>query len=88
MSTPQEDIATEEGQFDDAPEDVTAPEPVDARAQASHRFIDDEELLEWSSDSAEDEEDEFEREEDDMEAAAFEALRAEDEDWEIAERGV
>ena len=35
----------------------------------------------------EDEEDEFDLEEDEMEAAAFENLRAEDEDWEITERG-
>ena len=86
----------EEGQFDDAPEDTTVAvplEPVDGRAQAGHRYIDDEDkdeeqLLEWSSSSEdEDEPDEFEDEEDKMEHAAFEELRAEDEDWEIAERG-
>lgn len=80
----------EEGQFDDAPEDTTTHEPVDARAQAAHPLIDEEELLEWSSDSAEDEDehDEFDNDEDEMEAAAFDDLRAEDEDWEITERGV
>ena len=35
----------------------------------------------------EDEMDEFEIEEDELEASAFDDLRAEDEDWEIAERG-
>ena len=62
-------------------------EPPDPRA--GHAFIDDEELLAWSSESDEDEpEDEFDAEEDELEAAAFEDLRAEDEDWEIAERGM
>lgn len=90
MPATRDNIVIEEGQFDDAPEDTTIPEPIDVRAQATHRFIDDDEqeLLEWSSDStSEDEQDEFELEEDEMEAAAFENLRAEDEDWEIAERG-
>ena len=46
--------------------------------------------MEWSSESSEDDEsepDEFEQEEDTLEAEAFQTLRAEDEDWEIAERG-
>ncbi|KIP06204.1 hypothetical protein PHLGIDRAFT_119166 [Phlebiopsis gigantea 11061_1 CR5-6] len=78
----------EEGQFDDAPEDTSVPEPVDARTQVVHPLIDEQELLEWSSDGTdeEDEQDEFENEEDEMEAAAFDGLRAEDEDWEITER--
>ena len=90
MSAVQDHIPTEDGQFDDAPEDVTTLEPVDARAQVTHPLIDEEELLEWSSDSTEDgdEPDEFENEEDELESAAFEDLRAEDEDWEIAERGM
>ncbi|RPD62390.1 RIO1-domain-containing protein [Lentinus tigrinus ALCF2SS1-7] len=78
---------TEEGQFDDAPDDHTAPTPADPRQ--GHNYIDDEGLLEWSSESSEDEEsepDEFEEEEDTLEAEAFQTLRAEDEDWEIAER--
>jgi RIO kinase 1 len=87
MSTIQDNVTIEEGQFDDAPEDATPPTPVDVRAEAGHRFIDEENALEWSSDSDEDELDEFDAEEDDMEAAAFDQLRAEDEDWEIAERG-
>ncbi|KAI0754994.1 RIO1 family-domain-containing protein [Daedaleopsis nitida] len=79
----------EEGQFDDAPGDhpestAAAPDP-----RQGHNFIDDERLLEWSSDSSEEEEsepDEFEQEQDIIEAEAFQTLRAEDEDWEIAER--
>ncbi|KAJ8501914.1 hypothetical protein ONZ51_g324 [Trametes cubensis] len=82
--TPQEVI--EEGQFDDAPEDTSLPQTADPRQ--GHNFIDDEKLLEWSSESEEDESepDEFEQEEDTLEAEAFQELRAEDEDWEIAER--
>ena len=87
MSALQETVQVEDGQFDDAPDDNPPSAPVDARAQAGHRFIDEENILEWSSDSDEEEEDEFDAEEDDMEAAAFQELRAEDEDWEIAERG-
>ena len=80
-----------EGQFDDAPEDVpAAPDP-----RAGHTYIDDlppdeDKLLEWSSESESDDEegqDEVAEEEDAMEEAAFQTLRAEDEDWEIAERG-
>ena len=40
-----------------------------------------------SSEEDESEPDEFEQEEDIIEAEAFQTLRAEDEDWEIAERG-
>ena len=86
---PSVDVApVEDGQFDDAPGDSTPP-AVDVRAQAEHPFIDDENILEWSSGSEdeEDELDEYEVEENNMEAAAFYDLRAEDEDWEIAERG-
>ena len=79
-----------DGQFDDAIEDGQQPtstsdsaQPADLRA--AHHYIDDEEgLLEWSSSSSEDE---FDADEDEAEAAAFDGLRAEDEDWEIAERG-
>lgn len=79
--------AVEEGQFDDAPEDGSVPQPADPRQ--GHAFIDDEKLLEWSSESSEEESepDEFEQEQDTLEAEAFQTLRAEDEDWEIAERG-
>ena len=41
-----------------------------------------------ADEESDEEEDEFEVEEDDMEAGAYETLRAEDEDWENAERGV
>ncbi|KAH9854713.1 RIO1 family-domain-containing protein [Lenzites betulinus] len=76
----------EEGQFDDAPGDITVPQPADPRE--GHTFIDDEQILEWSSGSSgeESEPDEFELEEDTLEAEAFQTLRAEDEDWEVAER--
>ena len=80
----------EDGQFDDAPEDTVetpnAPQTVDLRE--GHNYIDDENILEWSEDSSDEEEDTFDLEEDQMEAEAFETLRAEDEDWEIAERGM
>lgn len=93
MSSVDEHIALEEGQFDDAPEvkvvashsngDVLVPNP-----RSGHTYIDEDNLLEWSSnDSEEEEPDEFDAEEDLMEVAAFHGLRAEDEDWEIAERG-
>ncbi|PIL22515.1 hypothetical protein GSI_15204 [Ganoderma sinense ZZ0214-1] len=74
----------EAGQFDDAPgDDSTAA----SNPRRGHSFIDDEGLLEWSSGSSEDESepDEFQEEEDALEAEAFQMLRAEDEDWEIAE---
>ncbi|KAI1789641.1 RIO1-domain-containing protein [Ganoderma leucocontextum] len=82
IATPE---IAEDGQFDDAPGDESAP-ASDLRQR--HAFIDDEGLLEWSSESSgedESEPDEFEREEDMLEAEAFQTLRAEDEDWEIAE---
>ncbi|KAI0372189.1 RIO1-domain-containing protein [Pilatotrama ljubarskyi] len=77
----------EEGQFDDAPDDTSRP-PQTVDPRQGHSFIDDERLLEWSSESSEEESepDEFEQEEDTLEAEAFQTLRAEDEDWEIAER--
>lgn len=96
MPNVQDAEPIEEGQFDDAPEDTTVStpvDPVDGRARTAHRFVDDEDkdeehLLEWSSSSEdEDEPDDFEDEEDALERAAFEELRVEDEDWEIAERG-
>ncbi|KAI0720465.1 RIO1 family-domain-containing protein [Cerioporus squamosus] len=78
----------EDGQFDDAPAgDHLA--PVTTNPRQGHTYIDDDRLLDWSSESSEDEEsepDEFEQEEDTLEAEAFQTLRAEDEDWEIAER--
>lgn len=79
--------AAEAGQFDDAPEDGSVPPSADPRQ--GHNFIDDEALLAWSSQSSDEESepDEFEEEQDTLEAEAFQTLRAEDEDWEIAERG-
>ncbi|TBU46342.1 RIO1-domain-containing protein [Dichomitus squalens] len=77
----------EAGQFDDAPGDESAPAPVSDPRQG-HTFIDDERVLEWSSVSSDEEDsepDEFEQEEDALEAEAFQTLRAEDEDWEVAE---
>ena len=91
MPAPDAQNHVVEGQFDDAPEDVpAAPDP-----RAGHTYIDDlppdeDKLLEWSSESESDDEegqDEFAEEEDAMEETAFQTLRAEDEDWEIAERG-
>ena len=91
MAIGAESLSVEDGQFDDAPEGAPVADPPVAAAdpRAGHAFIDDEELLAWYSESDEDEpEDEFDAEEDELEAAAFEDLRAEDEDWEIAERGM
>ncbi|KAI0076349.1 RIO1-domain-containing protein [Panus rudis PR-1116 ss-1] len=76
----------EEGQFDDAPEDISADRTsVPQTDRPNGQYIDEENLLEWSE-TSEEEEDEDELEEDQLEAEAFETLRAEDEDWEIAER--
>ncbi|KAK7681528.1 hypothetical protein QCA50_015260 [Cerrena zonata] len=80
----------EDGQFDDAPEDQVPPQTPNPAPQVDlregHTYIDDENILEWSEESSDEEEDAFDVEEDQMEAEAFETLRAEDEDWEIAER--
>lgn len=89
MSAGPHVTSIEEGQFDDAHQ-----EDGSARAdpRQGHAYIDednhDEHLLDWSSagEGDDDDVDAFEAEEDDMEAAAFHTLRAEDEDWEIAER--
>lgn len=77
----------EKGQFDDAEPDQTSTGPSANPREGLH-FIDDEEakILEWSEDEDEDE-DEFDLEEDELEYEAYHTLRAEDEDWEIAERG-
>ncbi|PSR70474.1 hypothetical protein PHLCEN_2v13625 [Hermanssonia centrifuga] len=90
MPAKDNETPIEEGQFDDAPGDASNPTQDTTDIRAGHRYIDEEQenILEWSSESSGDEEelDEFDVREDDMEAAAFENLRAEDEDWEIAER--
>lgn len=70
-----------EGQFDDAPLQTNV-QVVDDQPdpRAGGYFIDDERLP-WSDQSSEDD-DEDELNEDD-----FEDVRADDEDWEVAERG-
>ena len=73
----------EDGQFDDAPEVGQSIAPFNPRE--GHNFIDEANILEWSDES--EEEDEVDLDEDEMEYAAYENLRAEDEDWEAAERG-
>ncbi|CAL1712588.1 unnamed protein product [Somion occarium] len=75
----------EDGQFDDAPDNGAPIVTPQTDPRENHRYIDDENILEWSSESS-GEEDEFDAQEDYMEAEAFETLRAEDEDWENAER--
>jgi hypothetical protein len=64
------------GQFDDAPGDATDLSSADPRE--GHQFI-DEAILEWSEPS---EDDDFEDEDE------YDSNRVEDEDWEIAERGL
>ena len=91
-SNENQQIVDDEGQFEDAPEDNATPALGEAPAvdpRAGHRFIDEEEVLKWSSDEDEEdpEYDEFDVEEDVLEATAFQTLRPEDEDWEIAEGG-
>lgn len=86
------DDPIEDGQFDDALENTSQTLNPTPQAQVNlregHTYVDDENILEWSEESSDEEEDAFDMEEDQMEAEAFETLRAEDEDWEIAERGV
>ena len=59
-------LNVEDGQFDDAPEDV------------GHARIDDTELIDLTSD-----EDEY-----DDDSEEYDQVRVEDEDWEIAEKGM
>ncbi|KAG2028298.1 hypothetical protein BDR03DRAFT_1028827, partial [Suillus americanus] len=70
-----------EGQFDDAPLETTVRAVHDQQdLRVGGYFIDDERLLPWSDESSEyDDGDELN--EDD-----FEDVRADDEDWEVAER--
>lgn len=77
----------EDGQFDDAIEEA-AEVSTSTDPRGGHHFIDEDTILDSSnSEEDDDKQDAFEAEEDDLEAAAFHTLRAEDEDWEIAERG-
>ncbi|KAG1833987.1 RIO1-domain-containing protein [Suillus subalutaceus] len=70
-----------EGQFDDAPSETTTRAVDDQQdPRVGGYFIDDERLLSWSDESSEDD-DGDELNEDD-----FEDVRADDEDWEVAER--
>jgi len=73
MSTP----VVEEGQFDDAPDDMH-PEGV----RQGHSYM-DETLLEQIEDSSEGDSDVYSESED----SDDDLTRVEDEDWEIAERG-
>jgi hypothetical protein len=75
MST-ESPLNSMQGQFDDALEDVQQHDP----RQGGH-FIDDR-LLQWSESSDDEDEDIDELSGDD-----FEGHKAEDEDWEFAERG-
>ncbi|KAI0917266.1 hypothetical protein AcV5_007780 [Taiwanofungus camphoratus] len=76
----------EDGQFDDAIEEA-AEVSTSTDSRGGHHFIDEDNILDSSnSEEDDDKQDAFEAEEDDLEAAAFHTLRAEDEDWEIAER--
>ena len=68
-----------DGQFDDAQEVPSDALPADHR-QVGH-FIDDDQLLEWSEESA-GEEDEEEMDD------GYDDTRIEDEDWEVAEGGM
>lgn len=87
----------EDGQFDDAPEDaqtVQSGEPIAQPAAApvdprgGHTYIDEDTTvdpninLDWSEDEEVSEDEEYEEEYEDGIA------RVEDEDWEIAERGM
>jgi len=70
---------TTEGQFDDAPSDPAAAVMDDQQdPRLGGYFIDDEQILEWSDENSE---------VDDLNEDDFEDPRADDEDWEVAERG-
>lgn len=83
----------EDGQFEDAPDDATLPSLPTADPRNGYSYIDEDpiDLAESpgsdDSDLEDEERDAFEDEEDALEASAYNTLRAEDEDWEIAERG-
>jgi RIO kinase 1 len=78
--SPENQQAIVEGQFNDAPSnDVVVDDQQDPRTGG--HFIDDEhplEVLEWSDESSE---------AGDGDEGDFEDDRADDEDWEVAERG-
>ena len=73
----------EEGQFDDAPEDLVDARPPNAvDPRAGFTFI-DEANLDWSDGDEDTDEDEYDLEPEETDSYT----RVEDEDWEIAERG-
>ncbi|KAG2356279.1 RIO1 family-domain-containing protein [Suillus spraguei] len=72
-----------EGQFDDAPSDATVQVVDDQRnPRIGGYFIDDEHLSLWSDESSE----ENDNDKDELNEDDFEDVRADDEDWEVAER--
>ncbi|KAG2153100.1 RIO1-domain-containing protein [Suillus bovinus] len=80
MST-ENQSAIVEGQFDDSPFETTVQAVDDQRdPRTGGYFIDDERLLLWSDESSED------NDGDELNEDDFEDVRADDEDWEVAER--
>lgn len=71
-----------EGQFDDAPSETAVLAVDDQRdPRIGGYFIDDEHHLLWSDESSEN------NDGDELNEDDFEDVRADDEDWEVAERG-
>lgn len=81
---PVAELTIEDGQFDDAPEEVSglpSSQPtIQPNLRDGHSYV-DEAILEWSDESP----DEVQDTED--EEGSDEFNRVEDEDWEIAEKG-
>jgi RIO kinase 1 len=80
MSTENQSIIVE-GQFDDAPSETTIRAVDDQQDLRVGGYFIDDERLPWSEESSEDDDDDELNEDD------FEDVRADDEDWEVAERG-
>ena len=86
----------EDGQFDDAPEDaltvpaqpVTQPAIVPVDPRGGHTYIDDDAPQEAGIDLDWSDEDDISEDEDDEDEFEDGMARVEDEDWEIAERGM
>lgn len=80
---PVAEPAIEDGQFDDAPEELaglpSSQQHVQSNVRDGHSYV-DEAVLEWSDESPEEEDTEDEE-------GSDEFNRVEDEDWEIAEKG-
>jgi RIO kinase 1 len=79
MSTENQSIIVE-GQFDDAPSETTIRAVDDQQDLRVGGYFIDDERLPWSEESSEDDDDDELNEDD------FEDVRADDEDWEVAER--